>query len=909
MDRPSGTVTFLFSDIEGSTKRWERDSAAMSQALQRHDALMRESIEAHGGYVFKVVGDAFFAAFATAPGALAAAVHAQQALAATDFSSVDGLRVRMALHSGDAEERGGDYFGPTVNRVARLLAIGHGRQVLVSASAADLLQDALPPQHELRDLGLHGLKDLSRAERVFQVCAPPLDESFPALRSLDALPNNLPVQLTSFVGREDEVLEIKGLLQRAALVTVVGPGGVGKTRCAIQAAAELLDGLSDGVWLVDLAPIADATLVTSTIAATLNVREVPNRPLLETLIEYLAPRRLLLLLDNCEHLIDEARAATIEIVRRCPYVRIIATSREPFNAGGEQVLRLPSLAIADSIALFEDRARATDQRFTLTGEDRDAVGAIAARLDGMPLAIELAAARVRVLAPAQIAQRLDERFRMLTGGDKSALPRRQTLRATIDWSYDLLDDRERALFRRLSIFAGGFSVEAAAEVCSVAGETDEWDVIDSLATLVDKSLVLAEEHGDQRRYRLLQSIREYGLERLREANEEAALAQRHAGFYAAFVANLRPLVDALQDEQWRAHCRSELDNLRAALDWALMRRYDPALAISLLAELEWPEILTTPQEALHWYERAAQETDAMPSSVAQARILRHCVLLEWQVGRPHEQRKTITERAVEIAKASGDANEIARALANLGGWYRAGGHFDEAESTFAQAYASPDRLSRIATNFVLRLWAVTDLQRGNVERARQRFVEVVQSERPGSETHASALVNLGELEYVAGNIEAARAAARRAKETYAALGSNYLVVVLSNLGAYAMGADDLEDARKELREALRLQRRAGQAWLSTILEHHALLAALLGDRERAAILLGYTDARYRARGEVRQHTERRSYERLSEMLARAYALGEREPLTSAGERLSEEEEIGRAAAIYEDQSTASPEKG
>ncbi len=898
MGHPSGTVTFLFSDIEGSTQRWERDTEAMSAALKRHDTLMREAIEAHGGYVFKVIGDAFCAAFSTAPGALAAAVHAQRSLTAADFSGVGGLRVRMAMHTGDAEERDGDYFGPSVNRVARLLAIGHGGQVLVSGTTRDLLHDALAPDHDLRDLGLHGLKDLSRAEHVFQVHAPQLDDVFPTLQSLERLPNNLPTQLTSFVGREEDVAEIATLLQRGPLVTLAGPGGVGKTRCALQAGAELLDEFDDGVWLIDLAPLADATLVTGTIAQTLGVRETANRPLLETVTEHLASRQLLLIKDNCEHVIDEARNVTVEILRHCPQVRVVATSREPFNVGGEQTLRLASLGIRDSIALFADRARSADPRFALTDANLDSVTAIATRLDGMPLAIELAAARVRVLSPEQIAQRLDERFRMLTGGDRSALPRRQTLRAMLDWSYDLLGERDRALFRRLSIFAGSFDVAAATAVCSVPGEIDEWDVLDELTALVDKSLVIAEPQGDELRYRLLQSMREYALERLREAREEEELAERHARWYAQFAANLRTFVDELEDERWKRLCVEDLDNIRAAVDWALVRRNDPAAGIGLLSHLEWPEILTTPQEALRWYERAALEADAMPDAVAHARILRHYISLQWLTGRPLADRTATAERAVEAAKAGDSDDEIARALANLGTCYNFGGQTDEAEAAFVEAYANPERLSRLTRNAVLRSWAVNDFQRGDVESAHRRFLEVARSERPGSEAHASAWLNLAELEFARGSVEAARDAARRASETYAAVGSNLLILVLSNLAAYAMAADDLDDARTRLREALAI-RHGSDRWQVTILDHHALLAALQGDRRRGAMLLGFTDAHYRARGEVRQSTERRGRERLVLLLAEAFENGELERLSKTGEGLTVEEALASAAAIHD----------
>ncbi|MBV9334227.1 MAG: adenylate/guanylate cyclase domain-containing protein [Candidatus Eremiobacteraeota bacterium] len=895
MSRPSGTVTFLFSDIEGSTKRWERDSVAMSQSLQRHDEMMRESIEAHGGYVFKVIGDAFCAAFATAPDALAAAVHAQRALAGADFSSVDGLRVRMALHTGDAAERGGDYLGPAVNRVARLLAIGHGGQVLLSNTTADLVRDALPPELALRDLGLHGLKDLSRAEHVFQVHAPQLADSFPALRSLDALPNNLPIQLTSFVGRDEQVAEIEALLQRGPLLTVAGPGGVGKTRCALQAGADLLETFGDGVWLTDLAPLTDASLVTGAIAATLRVRPVPSRPLLETVIEFLEARRLLLIQDNCEHVIDEARGVTVELLRRCPHLRIIATSREPLNVAGEHVLRLPSLDEEASVALFADRARAADPRFALAGNS-EAVRAIVTRLDGMPLAIELAAARVRVLSPMQIAQRLDERFRVLTGGDKSALPRRQALRATIDWSYDLLDERERALFRRLAIFAGTFDVAAATAVGSVPGAMDEFDVLDLLTALVDKSLVLAEPAGDEQRYRLLQSIREYGLERLRDAGEEQDAAGRHARYYAQWAAALAPLVDELEDERWKGRAVRELDNIRAMIDWALDERHDPATAITLLANLEWPEILTAPQEALGWYEQAARESDAMPSATAHARILRHAIVLAWLAGRPLADRMATAQRAVEIAKQSGDADEIAGALKNLGASYSSAGEYDAADAAFVEAYENSETLARITRNTVTRTWAAVDAHRGNMESARRRFLEVASSERPGSEAHAGVLLNLADLEYLVGSIEPARQTAARARETYAILRSPYLVLATVNLAAYALAANDLHDAGKWLREALGMRDRSGR-WLVNVLDHHALLAALQGSHEPAAALLGFTDAHYRVRGEVRQQTELRGRNRLWGLLAEEYEAIELDRLTAAGAALSQEQALAIAVTI------------
>lgn len=563
--RPTGTVTFVFSDIEGSTSRWDADRAAMALALARHDALMRATLESHDGYIFKTIGDAFCAVFATARNAIAAALDAQHALLKEDFSAVDGIRIRMAVHTGTADERDGDYFGPAVNRVARLLAIGHGGQVLVSGIAADLLQGEMPPESSLRDLGMHRLKDLGAPEHVYQLAAPDLQEIFPALRSVDELPNNLPRQLTSFIGRDHVIAEISALIDKHPLVTLVGAGGSGKTRCAIQVGAELLDGSGDGAWLADLAPISNNASVVNVAAQTLNVKEHADRALADTLVAFLKRKRLLLILDNCEHVIEQVRQLTAAILHECPDVHVLATSREPLNISGEATFRMPPLAIPPgsdglfaegvsrygAVQLFVDRALLSNNRFAFTEENAPYVAEICRRLDGIPLAIELAAARVKVLSPQQLARKLDERFRVLTGGDRSALPRQQTMRALIDWSYDLLSNDERTLFRKLSIFAGGFTLETAAATCS-DGDMDEIVVLDLLTSLVDKSLVQAEPHTDETRYRLLESTRQYAREKLLEAGEEHATARAHALCFAALGERLGAAYESTPDRLWLA---------------------------------------------------------------------------------------------------------------------------------------------------------------------------------------------------------------------------------------------------------------------------------------------------------------------------------------------------------------------
>jgi predicted ATPase/class 3 adenylate cyclase len=552
--RPTGTVTFLFTDIEGSTGRWEAQTAEMRAALTAHDATLRTAIETHGGWLFKHTGDGIVAAFSSPAGAVAAVVEAQRALQ---------LPVRMGIATGEAELRGDDYFGPTLNRASRVMAAGHGGQVLVANSTAALLDGT-----DLLDLGEHRLRDLSGAQRIFQVRAEGLRESFPPLRALTTVPGNLPAQLTSFVGREEDLGKLVEALGKHRLVTLTGVGGVGKTRLALHAAAELAPDYRGGAWVVELAPVSDPAAVGHAIAATLGITQQPERTIGESVVEALAFRDLLLVLDNCEHLIDEVANLAGEIVARCPGVRLLATSREALMIDGEQTWPVPSLsfrdgAVSPAVTLFAERAEAVAPSFDLAA-DAEAVGEICRRLDGIPLAIELAAARVRSMSPGQIRDHLDERFRLLTGGSRRALERHQTLRHAVQWSYDLLNEAEKQLLSRLSVFAGGFSLEAAEQV---GGE--DADVMDLLDSLVRKSLVTTERAGNEVRYGLLETIRQFGEEQLGESGEAEAVRARHARYFAtAAVANYEVLVSPRQREalEW---FEMELANLRTAFRWSL----------------------------------------------------------------------------------------------------------------------------------------------------------------------------------------------------------------------------------------------------------------------------------------------------------------------------------------------------
>ncbi|MGH7399396.1 MAG: ATP-binding protein, partial [Candidatus Rokuibacteriota bacterium] len=587
---PTGTVTFLFTDVEGSTRLWQRSAPAMTAALARHHALLQHAVDSHGGYVFQIVGDGVCAAFPTAPAALAAVLTAQRALILEPWGETGPIRVRMALHTGTAEVRAGDHrsgeyvSGLTLSRVARLLSAGHGGQILVSHATQALTRDHLPSGVELRDLGERWLRDLVRPERIFQLVAPDLPAEFPPLRSLDAVPNNLPVQLTSFVGRARELADVERLLAETRLLTLVGPGGTGKTRLALQVAADLVDRFPDGIWLVELAPLSDPALVPQAVAVALGLREEAGRPVAASLTHHLRPKRLLLVLDNCEHLVDACARLADALVRACPQLTILASGQETLGVTGERLVRVPPLSLPDprrlppparlveygAIRLFMDRATAVKPEFALTAANASAVVQICQQLDGIPLAIELAAARLKALSPQQIAGHLDERFRLLTGGSRSALPRHQTLRGLIDWSYGLLSPAEQALLRRLAVFAGGWGLEAAEAVTAGDG-VDAGEVLELIGRLVDKSLVMADEQSEEVRYRLLETIRRYAGQRLEERAEADATRDRHRDFFLGLAEEAEPELHGPDQTRWLRRLEAEHDNLRAALGRARER--------------------------------------------------------------------------------------------------------------------------------------------------------------------------------------------------------------------------------------------------------------------------------------------------------------------------------------------------
>jgi predicted ATPase/class 3 adenylate cyclase len=715
---PSGTVSFLFTDLEGSTRLWEEHSDAMRPALARHDDILRRAVVDHDGWVVKTTGDGLHAVFRTARDALDAATAMQVGLGAESFGELGPLRVRVGVHTCEAEFRDGDYYGREVNRAARLMSVAHGGQIVVSLATSELVRDG---SVELVDLGEHRLRDVTNVERIFQVSAPGLAREFPPLRSLDTLPGNLPRQVTTFVGREVEVEALAGLVLRSSLVTLTGVGGVGKTRLALQVAGDVAHEFPDGVWLCELAPVADPGAVWDTVAASLCVPRNPSRALAVTMLEFLGPKRLLLVLDNCEHLLDVVARLVDEIAHGCPRLAIVATSREGLALAGEHLVAVPALGVpaedadsgavahSDAVHLFCDRAREAKSDFALTERNTAAVGQLCRRLDGIPLAIELAAARVRSLSPEELVARLDQRFRLLTRGSRAALERQQTLRNTIDWSYDLLSVTERDALNRLSVFAGGWDL-AAAEAILSGGKFDDADAIDLLSQLVDKSLVLADEDTRGRtRYRLLETIRQYAQERLQASGDTASVRRRHADHYVAIAETAGPHLRSRDQLEWAQAVAADIDNFRAVLDWAvempspehafrLIAPFTVSMAIGDAAR-DWGETASTiPGGEGHplfpvvaaWAGQAAtlrgdfEQAEARIAAAEQAQatidashpsVLSARAVLAFYRGDP-EQARTHAEAWVEVARASADDYELAYGLLTLAGTLSLSEHDD-----------------------------------------------------------------------------------------------------------------------------------------------------------------------------------------------------------------------------------------
>jgi predicted ATPase/class 3 adenylate cyclase len=861
---PDGTVTFLFTDIEGSTRLWEQHPEGMKRALSRHDDLIRAAVEGHGGNVIKTTGDGFHAAFETGLDGVEAALSAQEALLAASWDELDSqrVRVRMGLHTGEAEARAGDYYGPALNRAARLMAVGHGGQTLLSTTTADLVRDHLPDGASLRDLGEHRLKDLVRPEHIFQLSHPALEADFPALRSVDAYPNNIPIQLTTFIGRERELKEAKERLASARLLTLIGPGGTGKTRLGLQLAADLLPSYEDGVWVAELAPLSDPALVLQTVATVFGVREQQGMPVQELLIDFLRDKQVLLMVDNCEHLIETCAQLIEDLLRSCGSLKIIASSREALGIQGETVYRVPSLSVpkdagstalelahSESVQLFVERAAAANPGFSLNDQNASAVAQIVRRLDGIPLALELAAARLTVFAPEQIAARLDDRFRLLTGGSRTALPRQQTLRALIDWSYDLLTEPECKLFRKFSVFAGGCTFEAAETICS------EMDVLNLLTQLVNKSLVAVEDENGSPRYRLLETVRQYARDKLLESGESEEARDLHFKYFYGLAKTAEPHLDGPEAVEWIRKLSAEHDNMRAALEWGLEKNVAGVLSMVPSLVRFWMR-QGHEEEGRKLIGEALARADLLPAAEGEAALERkHAMAEAWNARAMLAYSQGDNVRAADSAgRAAALARELGdkRLLAVVLGFEASSRMFiGDAESSLGildeAVAAGRDSGDKFAYGLSLRMYGQALLLLGRdlkeAQHAADRGGALVQE---GGDRWSStmALLNMAMVATFLGDYADARARFAALGPRFADLGDQHRVnMVKSELAHLDRREGKLDKAEAVYRETILEWKRLGhRAAIAHQLECFASIAQVRGDYARAARLNGAAES-------------------------------------------------------------------
>ncbi|HXY95126.1 MAG TPA: adenylate/guanylate cyclase domain-containing protein [Acidimicrobiia bacterium] len=808
---PTGTVTFLFTDLEGSTRLWEEHPDAMQTVLARHDEILRDAVDAQDGHIVKTTGDGVHAAFADAAHAVEAALTAQRAIGGEAWAGTGALLVRMGVHTGPATARDGDYYGTAVNRAARLMSAAHGGQVLVSLATEEHLRDSGVDGFDIVELGEVRLRDLSRPERVFQLRAPGLVQEFPPLRTLDTFPSNLPTQVTSFVGRERDITGVADALTTARLVTITGVGGVGKTRLAVQVAAEVLPRYPGGAWLCELAAAGDPDTMAQVVATALGITPRSGLTLEESIVESLSGRELLVLLDNCEHLMDAAGRLAEAILHDCPGVSILATSREGLAVPGEQVRPLRSLTAptgtspddvgaSEAAHLFAERAQAVRPEFAVADNNAAAVAEICRRLDGIPLAIELAAARVASMSPVEIAGFLDERFRLLTGGRRTSVERHQTLRATVDWSYSLLDEQARLVFDRLGVFAGNFDNRAAEAVVTGDG-IERWDVLDALTSLVAKSMVTVEEtDAGVTRYQLLETMRQYAREQLDGAGDGDEWRRRHAAYYADFARELWHGLRGPDELAWRVRFRNELDNIRAAVTWSLDREDDDdsEVALRIIAELGFEVVNDRTVGVGGWALRAVDRARRADPGVRAA---------------------VLGAAAAELALSAN--SQTARPLAT-------------------EALADDEPVDCRVRGIGTLALSLVETYAGHADEAMQLVGNLLVALEDGGDewTRTGFQSTLSTWETVAGAADEARSHAELSLRLARASGNPSAIINATWALGYAAQYDDPDLARSSFEESVAIARQGGTgASFGGALGRLAALRARAGDAREAALLL------------------------------------------------------------------------
>ncbi len=862
---PSGTVTFLFTDIEGATLLIQRSADVATQAFADHRRLLRDVVVSTDGHVYQDQGERFFFVFQRAKDAVLAAVAAQRALARHHWPEGVKPQVRMGLHSGEPASSGDEYVGLDVHRAVRICAAGHGGQILLSQTTRDLTEADLPEDVGLRDLGNHRLKDLRRPERIFQVVAADLQSTFPPLLTLDVLPNNLPVQLTTLVGREREIAETKRLLATTPLLTLTGSGGCGKTRLALQVAAEVLESYADGVWFVELAPITDPALVPQTVASTLNIQEQPGRSILAALIDHLQPHQVLLVLDNCEHVLSACAQLSDALLRACPRLRILATSREGLGIAGELTYRVPSLSVPDlrvagslnrvvqygAVRLFVERATFASPEFRLTPERAPAVAQICARLDGIPLAIELAAVRVKAMGVEQIASRLDDRFHLLTGGSRTALPRQRTLRGAIDWSYDLLPEPERVLLRRLAIFSGGFTLEATEAICADTPVTSA-EILELLTHLVEKSLVVTEEYEGEEWYRLLDTIRHYALNTLRDAGEDPTVRRRHRDWCIGLAERAETGMQGAMQGPWLERVEREHDNFRAALEWSKTAPDGTEEYLRLAGALWFFWFMRGYlSEGREWLE-GALSAGAGASASARAKAVNGAGLLAWRQG-DDARAAALGEEGLALSRQMGYKLGIGHSLHTLAVVARRRGD-DVRAAALGEESLAVVRDIGYKWGIAHALDTLGDLARhqGDYERAAALLEESLGLFRELKDKGgiASSLYYLGLVALHRGDQERARVLFEEGLALFRDLkDKGGIAWALHHLGGAVRSLGEYDRAAALLKESLATFRDLGQrSAIAVSLERLAGAMAARGEMERAAHLFGAADALRQATG-------------------------------------------------------------
>jgi len=902
---PSGTVTFLFTDIEGSTRLWQEKPEAMASANARHDALLREAIESNHGYIFQIVGDSFSAAFHNANDALHAAVAAQRGLQINDWGTTGTIKVRMGLHTGAAEvSSNGKYEGyTTVASAQRVMSAAYGGQMLLTQTTYDLVQQDLPAEISLRDMGGHHLKDLQLQMHLYQVTVPDLQQNFPPIKSLDTLPNNLPTQLTSFIGREREINEIKSLLSASRLVTLTGSGGTGKTRLSIEVGAQLLTSFPNGAWLIELAPLTDPSQIFPAMAQVFGVQEHPFGPLNTLLMDYLRDKKILLILDNCEHLIEACARLANDLLHQCTGLKILASSREALGIAGEVAHHTASLADSESTRLFMERARTVNPKFSLNDSNASSIVQICRRLDGIPLAIELAAARSKLLSAEQIATRLDDLFRLLVGGSRTALPRQQTLRALIDWSYDLLTEEEKRLLQFASVFVGGWTLDALEAVAP------DPNTLELLEQLVNKSLVVTEERDREMRYFMLETIRQYAREKLFEAKQAAVARDRHFAYFDNLSETMWDVFRSADMLDWRDRADDEAENFRAAIEWGLGEHIEETVHLAgfYCVLSSW---ISKQAEGIAFVQTVLEKVKALPPVEGAANFRRQksigmALFAEGMVGLGQGNMQLVVQAlqdAIRLSRHTGDKMTLGYSLEML---YVASNFINVPDSQEA-AYEG----LTIFTEEIHDSWGLSmayqnmiriAIANGNVE-AKQKYLGKLKEQLrdvPLSFQAGLFFLGMGMGESIQGNYQEAAQFFEDGLKIFKRLrNKNFQTALTSELGHIARHTGEINQAKKIYTETLiNWQDLGNRAAISHQLECFAFLAIAEEEPSRAIKLFGAAEA---IREKIKSTMTNYEQEEYSKALIRLHSMltsAEFSSLWAEGRAMTMEQAIGFALEL------------